>query len=570
MGMSEKYTTSFAAVAVLAFTFLLFSPTLTFDFVNWDDDVYVYDNVRAYEFTLTGLLWFFVNPYFHSYTPVTMVSHAADVALWGLKPAGHHLTNVLLHALNALWMFVLCLQVTSIALAQRIENLQRTTVACFIASALFAWHPLRAESVAWISDRKDLLCLFFLLPSAFSYIASRQATASAQRSRRYAVSLILLLLACLSKPAAVTFPLVLLVIDWVVLKRSGFAALAKEKLPLFVVAAAVSVTAVAVAPPTSGSDMFAILSPLQRILLPFSNIITYLEKTFVPANLSPIYPLEGEGRMAVSFALFGLITTAAVFAARKGKRAALATWAAFVMLLLPSSAAVQAVMQTTADRYTYLPSAALSGAAATGLAVLLDRFRRTSERRVATAALLVVVAFLAFLTERQQRIWANSETLWNRAIALYPTMPLPHNNLGLALQTRGELSRAKQEYARAIELKPDYVEAYVNLGNVLFSEMNWKEAERMFHRAAELAPRRGEVYNNLGILANAQGNSLDALYWLRKSVEVDSKYAQGYFNLGALYARMGNTAAAIEALQQAARLGHLEAQVRLKQEGVNW
>jgi tetratricopeptide (TPR) repeat protein len=315
--------------------------------------------------------------------------------------------------------------------------------------------------------------------------------------------------------------------------------------------------------------MFAILSPLQRILLPFSNIITYLEKTFVPMNYSPIYPLQGEARMVLSFALFVLITIVVLLATRKGSSVPLATWATFLILVFPSSVAVQAVMQTTADRYTYLPSVVLSVAAGTGIADVLSRLRRASEQRTMMAALLVVAAFLAFLTGRQQKVWTNSETLWNRAIALYPTMPLPHNNLGLALQTRGELSRAKQEYARAIELKPDYVEAYVNLGNVLFTEMKWKEAERLFHRAAELAPRRGEVYNNLGILANAQGNSLDALYWLRKSVEVDSTYAQGYFNLGALYARMGNTAAAIEALQQAARLGHREAQVSLTQQGVS-
>lgn len=562
-----------ATLLLLALTFLLYSQTLTFDFVNWDDDVYVYDNGRAYEFSLSTIVWFFLHPYFNSYTPLTMLSHVVDIALWGLKPAGHHLTNVLLHTFNTFWTFVLCAQLMSLTRARHIERPQRnaTLLAALLASALFAWHPLRVESVAWISDRKDLLCLFFLLPSAISYLKSTQhATGSVQRARWYTASLILFVLACLSKPIAVTLPLILMVVDWAVLKRVWTMTLVKEKLPFFFISLIVSVTAFVVSPPTSGSDMFEMLSPLQRILLPFSNIMWYLGKTFAPANLSPIYPLESEAGMAVSFALFALITIAILLVARKGHHLMLAVWAAFIILLLPSSIVVQAVIQTTADRYTYLPSVALSVTAGMWLSDVMQRLSKAVERRAAVAALLVIAGFLAFLTVRQQKIWANSESLWNRAIALYPTMPLPHNNLGLALQTRGELGRAKEQYTRAIELKPDYLEAHVNLGNLLFIERKWNEAEHVYRRAAELAPHRGEVYNNLGILANAQGHSLDALHWLRRSVEVDPTYAQGHFNLGALYARMGNTAAAIEALQNAARLGHREAQESLKQEGVNW
>ncbi len=573
MSIAQAQRRRLAAVVLSALTFILYSQTLTFDFVNWDDDVYVYDNARAYEFSLSTIVWFLLHPYFNSYTPVTMLSHVADIAVWGLKPAGHHLMNVLLHVFNAFWTFVLSLQLTSIASGQRTDRPSHNAMvlASLFAAALFAWHPLRAESVAWISDRKDLLCLFFLLPSAISYIRStQQGVGSVERTRWYVLSLILFVLACLSKPAAVTLPLILMLVDWAVLRRERVMTLAKEKLPFFFISFGVSVAAFAVSPPASASDMFDLLSPLQRVLLPFSNIMWYLGKTIVPTDLSPIYPLQSESGMAVSFVAFVLITIVALRGARKGRRLMPAAWMAFVILLLPSSIAVQAVIQTTADRYTYLPSVALSVAVGLWLAGVAKQLAKTAERRVTVSALLVIAAFLAFLTLRQQRIWANSESLWYRAIALYPTMPLPHNNLGLALQTRGELDRAKDEYTRAIELKPDYLEAHVNLGNVLFIEGKWKEAEYIFHRAAELAPYRGEVYNNLGILANAQGNSLDALHWLRKSVEVDSTYAQGHFNLGALYAKMGNTAAAVEALQRAARLGHREAQESLKQEGLQW
>ncbi len=573
MPINQKHLVSFGVVALLALTFLLYSQTLKFDFVNWDDDVYVYDNLRAHEFSLATIWWFFVNPYFNSYTPVTLLSHVVDIAVWGLKPAGHHLTNVVLHTCNTFWVFLLCLQLMKLVRgAREVENTQRSErlLSCLFAATLFAWHPLRVESVAWVSDRKDLLCLFFLLPSVLSYLASRQAGIPAERLLWYVISLILFLLACLAKSVAVTLPLVLLLLDWAVMKREGLVPLVKEKLPFLVVSMAMAGAAIAVSPPATGSDIFDIFSPLQRVLLPFYNIMFYLGKTVVPMTLSPIYPPAKEATMAVAFALFVIISLGTLRALKKGHRLLVAAWTAYVVLLLPSSVALQAVMQTAADRYTYLASVVVAIAAGLGTYTLMQRLSRTLERRIVISALIAVAAFLAFLNVRQQPVWTNSVTLWNRAIALYPTMPLPHNNLGLALQSRGEIQRAQEEYTRAIELKPDYVEAHVNLGNIYFITGKWKDAERLFLRAMELAPHRAEVYNNLGIVANVQGKTLEALDWLRQSVRVDSTYAQGHFNLGTLYAAMGNTAAAMEAFQRAARLGHRKAQQRLLQEGVQW
>lgn len=566
---SPKIRVYATALVLAVLTFLLYSRTLTFDFVNWDDDVYVYENLRLSEFSLQSLAWFFNHAYFNSYTPLTMVSHAVDGAVWGLNPAGHHLTNVLLHVWNTLWVFVLSVMVFRRITGQNAEraSAERVLLPSLIAAALFAWHPLRVESVAWISDRKDLLCLFFLLPATAADFRYVDASATKDRLRWYAVLFMLFVMACLSKTVAVVLPAVLVVLDVAVVKRS-FSASVLEKLPLLLVSGVFSVVAVLVSPPLDQSDMFEIFTPLQRVLLPFANVFFYLIKTLLPVGLSPIYPPHDEASSILYTS--GVVATSVftVWLLKRRTPLPLAAWLSYLILVLPTSAAAQAVMQTTADRYTYLPSVALSVAAGGLLGYVMNGAGRFA-RQTVMGITAVVLLTLAALSYRQQSFWANSETLWSRAAVMYPSMPLPHNNLGLALEARGDLAGAKHEYSRAIALKPDYIEAYINLGNVLFVEGNMREAESIFRRAAQLAPHRAEVFNNLGILAKTQGKTHEALQWLRRSVEVDSTYAQGYFNLAALYAAMGNTAAATEALRHAARLGYLPAREQLKQSATN-
>lgn len=566
---SPKIRVYATALVLAVLTFLLYSRTLTFDFVNWDDDVYVYENLRLSEFSLQSFAWFFNHAYFNSYTPLTMVSHAVDGAVWGLNPAGHHLTNVLLHVWNTLWVFVLSVMVFRRITGQNAEraSAERVLLPSLIAAALFAWHPLRVESVAWISDRKDLLCLFFLLPATAADFRYVDASATKDRLRWYAVLFMLFVMACLSKTVAVVLPAVLVVLDVAVVKRS-FSASVLEKLPLLLVSGVFSVVAVLVSPPLDQSDMFEIFTPLLRVLLPFANVFFYLIKTLLPVGLSPIYPPHDEASSILYTS--GVVATSVftVWLLKRRTPLPLAAWLSYLILVLPTSAAAQAVMQTTADRYTYLPSVALSVAAGGLLGYVMNGAGRFA-RQTVMGITAVVLLTLAALSYRQQSFWANSETLWSRAAVMYPSMPLPHNNLGLALEARGDLAGAKHEYSRAIALKPDYIEAYINLGNVLFVEGNMREAESIFRRAAQLAPHRAEVFNNLGILAKTQGKTHEALQWLRRSVEVDSTYAQGYFNLAALYAAMGNTAAATEALRHAARLGYLPAREQLKQSATN-
>ncbi len=557
-----------------------------FDFVNWDDDMYVYENDRVQALTLENVTWFFSHSYYHSYIPLTMFSHMIDFEIWRFNPSGHHLTSVVLHAFNAVWVFLLSLQLFSvlkhgIAVRGFRELLFREVDHAIIFSAafaacLFAWHPLRVESVAWISDRKDLLCFFFLIPATIVYINYTAARGTPNARRWYLTSLFMFLLACLSKSIAVVAPVVFLIIDVAVLRRKRTGESPKnlliEKTPFFLAGIIFSMLAVRSTPELSASDMYNILTPLQRILLPFHNLVLYAGRTLFPSDLSPMYPLAGEGEMMATFALFAAVFVACLLLFfKKEIRMPLYLLMAYIVLAAPSAGFASAVVQTTADRYSYLSSVPLYFPAGWIVGKLIEKFRSRDTNVYAIASVAVLVAgFFGYQSFRQLPMWMNSETLWGRTIALFPTMPLPHNNYGLALQGRGALDKAEESFQRAIQLKPDYLEAHLNLGNIMFTKGNWDEAERLFLRASELYPNQAEVYNNLGVVANTKGNTLDALHWFRRSVEVNPDYAHGYFNLGVLYEKMGNPIAATEELKKAARLGHLAAQHSLTKAGVAW
>ncbi len=580
----KSHRNLYTAIIMVALTFVLYSQTLKFDFVNWDDDVYLYENIRVQSPTIENIRWFFANPYYHAYIPLTMISHMIDFTLWGFNPSGHHLTSVILHSLNAFWVLVLSLQLFSIAKnGLEIRGLRKVLrreidvgilFPSILAALLCVWHPLRAESVAWVSDRKDLLCAFFLFPVFIAYINYVAAKGKSDGRRWYLASLTFFVFACLSKSVAVTAPAVFLLMDYVLLNRlqggETMKRLLTEKIPFFIVTGAVALVAAKITPDASSSDMFEVLTPMQRAFLPFYNSIFYLGKTFLPTNLSPMYPLANEGAMMVAFIMFATVSVFCLWLWKKGMKVPLLAWLCYVIMLAPSSSFSSTIIQTTADRYSYLPSVALFLLFGGSVGEAWERFSSNKTNQIAIACTaLLVVGFLGFTNFRQQKIWMNSETLWGRAIDLYPSMPLPYNNFGLALQARGELGKAAEAYTRAIQLKPNYLEAHLNLGNIMFAKGNWDEAERLFRRAAELNPNQAEVYNNLGVVSITKGNTLEALRWFRKSIEVNPEYAQGYFNLAALYAKMGNNEASVEALKKAAHLGHYVARESLRREGIS-
>jgi len=561
----NRLLTLLVALPLAALTFVLYSQTLGFGFVNWDDDVYLFEQARVQQLSAENVLWFFTHAYYNAFIPLTMLSHMLDFQLWQSNPSGHHLTNILLHSLNTLWFFAVSLFVFSLLQARDGDGNERTLqpksgtilLATICSTLLFAWHPLRVESVAWISDRKDLLCTFFLLPALLAYMKYALDTTLPKRGRLYLLSLVLFGCACLAKPIAATFPIVLIFLDSILLRPGdSLVRTLRDKIPFLIVATATAVVAATLVPDASTADALSILSPMQRVLLPFYNMVFYAVKNCLPTKLSPVYPTAGEHAMLAAAGAFAILTLGCFWSWMKGRKLPGLSWLVYCILLAPSVGIASVVVQTTADRYSYLPSTALALFAGGIVGQLYTYLTDAGSRRALVATAFVVLAFLAFLNFRQQKIWKNSERLWGATTEMYPNIALPYNNLGMALQARGALDEAIDAYTRALKLKPDYIEAHLNLGTAMFAKGRRTEAKRLFLQALELRPTQAEVLNNLGVLANAEGQALEAISWFQKSVAANPNYAQGYYNLGVLYKTMGNTEASADAMQKAAALGH--------------
>jgi hypothetical protein len=499
-----------AAIVVIGVAvFAAFSGSLDNDFVNWDDDVYITANPTLHRFGL-GLLTL-RSPNWH---PLSWLVHALDLGLFGLAPAGHHLTSVAWHAANAVLVGALAL---TVALCLRRPEPPRALLAGATAAALlFAVHPLRVESVAWASEKKDLLCGFFTLLTLIAWLAHGSVPEPARR-RLYQASLAFTALAILSKAMAVTLPVLLLLLDAYPLQRldrTTLLARLREKLPHLAMAAvgvAMTVGRKPVSPGPSPKIWMAQFLPTDWLAIPLRGTVLLLEKLLWPASLVPFYPIPeatrrslGEPQFLLSGLLLAALTGAAVLGWRRGVRAPLVTWVAFLIAYLPASGIRPLTGQLTADRFSYIPSIGFCLLAGAGVAWLAAR---PAGRPALLVPLLAVLA-LGVATRRQVEIWRDSETLWTTVAAAFPgQVVMAHNNLGTihhdrARRThdRAELQRAAAEYRKALEIFPDHPNALNNLGLVAKDEGDWLSAEKLFRAALAAAPNHPLARANLALL----------------------------------------------------------------------
>ncbi|MEO8167325.1 MAG: hypothetical protein ABI623_03700, partial [bacterium] len=347
-----------AAMFIFVATVMTFVNSVNASFVNWDDDVYVTANPHIQSLSPENIRWIFSNPYYYSWIPVTLSSHAVDVALWGMNPRGHHFTNVLLHAVNAVLFFLLSLIVVHAAKrtgGESTKNHFPVTSSVFIGSVtaalLFAMHPLRVESVAWVSGRKDLLCALFLLPSFGLYLLWKFN----DRKLYLLASVGLYVLAILSKPMAMPFPIILILTDvWLIHRdRISLSRLLIDKIPYIAIAVAAAV--ITFRGGTSGTvNVIGDLSLLERFLLPAYMIVFYVVKLVVPTNLSPIYPELKEWILYLS----PIIMIGGVYGCfillKKNYGVVVLALMSYILILLPTFLGVSSGLQPLADRYTYL------------------------------------------------------------------------------------------------------------------------------------------------------------------------------------------------------------------------
>ncbi|MGE5179771.1 MAG: tetratricopeptide repeat protein [Bacteroidota bacterium] len=531
-----------AAMAVAGVVaFLVFRGTFGHGFVNWDDGIYVYENPALRHLSSQTLAWFFTRFYYFAYIPVTLSSYAFDVIAWGAGPRGHHLANVLLHAANAAWIVFLGVALSAWgrprAGARATEPSGGHAAALWGAGAaalLWAVHPLRAESVAWISDRKDLLCAFFLLPATIAYIAAREG--APRRGLWLTVSFLCFFLAALSKANAVVFPVVLLLLDWMNGRRGW--ELLVEKIPFFVVAAAIAGVTLAMTPHTRPTTTVAQLTGVTRALLPFHSLAYSLFQTAAPARLSPIYPSARLGWSLAAGVVLAAITLLAIARARRGRKGLLAAWLAYLVVLAPNVIGVGSGLQPVADRYSYLATIPLFVLAGFGIAVVWER--AGAWRRVALGAVLAcVLVLLGALAARQAGLWRSSESLWAYVIREFPPTA-------------------------------DYIDAYVNLSAAYDREGKRAEAKRVLERAAAIDPRSAKVQYNLGIVSYFLGDRARALACLRRATELDSTDAMAFYNRALISGEAGYVEESVTSMTRAARMGLLDAQEALHNRGMSW
>lgn len=535
---SERWRIAAAALIVASIAFLAFRHTLGHEFVSWDDDVYVYENPALVKLSAEGTWALATSFYYFAYIPVTMLSHAFDVLLWGMNPRGHHLTNVLLHAANALWVLILgtaLLRLSSRRVAPPSRGRWAALLGMGIAAILFAVHPLRAESVSWVSDRKDLLCTFFALPGVIAYVV-HSARGDATPGRRWLVaSFFLFVLAVLSKSTAVGLPIVLLLLDWLGGRRGG--AILREKVPFFIVSAAVAAISMILSPHERPSYSVSHLTGLDALLFPFYSLSFPLFKTLAPLGLGPLYPRVGLEWMIAGLLAVTAITAAAAVLAKRGRKGMLVAWLVYLVLLAPNIAGLGSGMQPVADRYSYLSTLSLYlllGAATSAV------WERGGKRRLAVAVCGAALAVIFVLqTVPQAARWRSSIALWEFVVSNFPA-------------------------------RRDYTDAYVNLGAAYAQAGRRAEASAVLDKALVLDPANPKALYNLGVISYFEGRLEKALACFRRASEVDPHPATAYFNRALVSEELGFHDEAFDSMVRAARLGSKDAQEALTSRGVRW
>src|SRR6266581_2130931 len=492
-------------------TFAAFLPVLQNQFVDWDDQRNFLDNHHYRGLGWTHIRWMWTTHLGH-YIPLTWMTLGLDYLLWGMNPFGYHLTSLLLHAANAVVFFFVVHRILTLALPSPSERGHALAVAAGFAALVFAIHPLRVESVAWVTERRDVLSGLFYLSAILIYLWACEGGA---RGRGwYWLSVAAFVFALLSKSMVVNLPVVLLILDAYPLQRlGGFVGwwseparrIYIEKIPFVLLAAAASAIAVMAQSSVHAAASLAQLSVPGRLAVAAYGLGFYPRKMVVPVNLSPLYELPRTvDPMAPPFILsYALVLAimAIVLALRRRVPGLPAAWVAYVVVLLPVLGFFQSGPQIAADRYTYL--AGLGGAILAGAGLLSCwRTSRTSKTGTPTTLPIAgvatcVVVGLGVLTWNQAQVWHDSEKLWTHALARNPQSSIAENNLGVVRADQSKLAEAIEHYQRALQMRPDYADAYFNLGNALFQQGKLAEASDHFRQALRLKPDHAAARSGL-------------------------------------------------------------------------
>jgi tetratricopeptide (TPR) repeat protein len=537
------------AVILALGTVLVYLPARHYGFSEYDDRDYVTQNpVVQAGLTWEGVKWAFWTTRSSNWHPVTWVSHMLDCQLFGLHAGGPHLVNLLLHILNAVLLFLLLLRMT------------RAFWQGALVAALFAWHPLRVESVVWVAERKDVLCAFFGLLSLHAYVQFVQRRKSQQDAAvAYGLALFLFGLGLMSKPMLVTLPFVFLLLDYWPLQRVSdfelrpgrWSGLVLEKWPFFALAAA-SCAVTFIVQQQGGAVVSLEWLPLPtRLENAAVACASYLVKTVCPVNLAVIYPLHKvlPAVQVLAATMTLILISWLVWRRRRSEPYWVTGWLWFLGMLLPVIGLVQVGLQSMADRYTYLPQVGLLMGVIFGAGNWAARVRLKPGVMISVAG--IVLAGSLILTARQIGYWRDDETLFRHALAVTRDNPVAQNVVGCALLQDGRVEEAIARFKRCLEIDPHYAEAHINLGNYLLEKGQVDEAIAHYQKALETRPNQADVHYNLGILLLKKGQVDEAIAHYQKALEARPDYPEAHYNLGNILLQQGRVDVAIIHYQKA-------------------
>ncbi len=536
-GLDDRWLVAGVCLFLAAIIWLVFGQTLGHEFVNFDDDDYVYKNLVVQKgLTWEGFRWALTFGGIGHWHPLTWLSHMLDCQLYGLQAGGHHLTNLLLHGAATILLFLVLRRMTGF--------LWRSA---FVA-AVFAIHPLRVESVAWVAERKDVLSAFFFMLTLGAYVqyVEKSKVQNPKVKVWYGLMLLSFTLGLLSKNMLVTAPFVLLLLDYWPLRRLEFSTLnsnisragpqasiilrlVAEKIPLLVLTAG-SCVVTAMVPEKLTAGQLPVGLRLENAVIA---CVIYLWQMIHPTGLACLYPNPTSyfplWQVAAALGLL-LVISLAAWVFRRTHPYFVVGWLWYLGMMVPVIGIVQISSYAHADRYTYLPQIGLYLLLTWAAADLCAGWRY--RRVVLGTGSTVILMALIFCARTQTAYWRNGESLWTHTLACTTNNFIGHNNLGHALIQKGDVDKAIGQYQTALQINPSYAIGFYNLGNAFYQKGKTDEAIACYQSAVQISPDFADAHNNLGNALLQKGDVDEAITQCQKALQISPDFAEAHINLG--------------------------------------